>query len=87
MNKNIKKEKLDILYEYIIYIKESWTYDRLTKEEKETFEHIFYSEQIKNILKGNKQQIWQILNMIYYSFLAGVGYSGYKWREKEKTPF
>lgn len=79
-----KKEKLDILYEYIFMIKKSWTYEKLTIEEKETFDHIFYGEQIKGILKGTKKQIWQVLNMIYSSFLYGAGYNGFNWREKER---
>lgn len=86
-NTKTKNEKLDILYEYISMIKKSWTYEKLTTQEKETFEHVFYSEQIKDILKGNKTQIWQVLNMIYSSFLAGIGYSGYNWREKETILF
>lgn len=82
------KEKKDVLYEYIKTIKKSWTYELLTKQEEETLEHIFLSEQIKDTLKGNqnKEQIYKNLNMIYSSFLAGLGYDGYNWREKHKQP-
>ena len=81
------KKTLDLLYDYIKFLKKSWTYNKLTKKEKDTFEHIFYSEQIKEILKGTENQKKLILNFTYSVFLAGVGYSGNDWRKTEQQPF
>lgn len=40
--KTLKQEKnLDIIYNYKELLKKSWTYDKMTKEEKETFDKIF----------------------------------------------
>lgn len=83
----MENTKINILNEYIEILKASWTYAKLTEEEKERFNHIFYSEQIKDVLKGKKLQIYKNLNMVYSSFLAGVGYTGgCNWREEYQQP-
>lgn len=61
-------------------IKNSWTWQRLTEEEKQRF----YDLDIFHEIKGNKDTREQWLFTIYAGFLAGCGYDGSKWREPEK---
>ena len=61
-------------------IKKSWTYDRMTKEEKEKVQEILTSGRIKEDIKGTYKQRWQALNAIYYAFLIGIGYDNFDWR-------
>lgn len=61
-------------------IKNSWTWQRLTKEEKQRFIDLnIFSE-----IKGNKGIREQWLFTVYAGFLAGCGYDGFRWRETEK---
>ena len=82
-----RQENFNIMYNHKKMLEKSWTYEKLTKEEKETFEHIFSSDNLLNILKGTEKQKINILNMIYSSFLAGLGYNGFNWRETQEKPF
>lgn len=38
-------------------------------------------------LKGSYNHRWDILQIIYHSFLKGCGYTDFNWREKEKGGF
>lgn len=75
MNKN------DIIYDFLQMILCSWSYNKLTNEEKTKLCDLLYSSRIKNTLKGTYKQRWEILNSIYYSFLIGLGYSPINWRD------
>lgn len=74
-------EKDNTLDLYIDMIKNSWTYDRMTNKEKSNIIDIFYSAQTLNTLKYTKNHKWEILQAIYNSYLIGIGYTDYKWRE------
>lgn len=75
--KKIKIEKEQALEKFMEMIKQSWTWERLTKEEIERF----YECIDRSILFGTFKQRWQHLNDIYFSFLMGLGYSWNNWRE------
>lgn len=64
-------------------IKNSWTWERLTEEEKQRFTDLnIFSE-----IKGNKDTREQWLFTIYAGFLAGLGCDGrirWRWRETEE---
>lgn len=72
-------ETIDKYFQNVI--KNSWTWKRLTEEEKERFLDI---DTTFNRIKGDKDTREQWLFTIYVGFLAGVGYDGIKWRESEK---
>lgn len=72
--------------QYIEIIEASWTFSKMSKEEKERFYNILNSERLKNTLKGTEKQKWNILQLIYYAFLEGLGYNGFKWRDENETP-
>lgn len=64
-------------------IKKSYTWSKLTEEEKRLFSEMDIFEQIKG---SNKQKI-EWLNTIYKSFLVALGYKPVGWREEETPQF
>lgn len=60
-------------------IKNSWTWKRLTEEEKQRFVNLNFSE-----IKGNKDTRERWLFTVYAGFLSGCVYDGSRWRETEK---
>lgn len=81
---NEKFNKEHTLDKYKDMINKSWTYDRLTEEEKRKINNILNETRIEKALKGNFKHRWDILQAIYYSFLIGIGYTDFNWRENEK---
>ena len=79
--KQIKENALDNFYENI---KKSWTYKRLTKEERERLEITLFSPVVVNNLKGTYGQRYRMLLAIYHSFLMALDYKPIGWREEEK---
>ena len=69
--------------DYLAMIKQSWTWAKLTEEEKECFENFLASHQmVESGVKGNYSQRWIILDAIYQAFLIGCGYRNrVDWRE------
>ena len=59
-------------------IKNSWTWSKLTEEEKKRFTNLDVFQDIR----GGKDTAEQWFFTIYAGFLAGLGYNGTKWREK-----
>ena len=82
-----EKIKENILNDYKNIIFHSWTYSKMTKEEKQKLIETFDNIQTQEALKGTYNQRWAILQAIYTSFLNGLGYDGFNWRETEKQPF
>lgn len=77
------KDKSRALDDYKEVIYQSWTYGKLTTEEKERLEKTLNNESIKECLKGNYYQRIDIIRAVYTTFLYGVGYSGFNWRKEE----
>lgn len=75
-------EKLDeVIGKYFQnVIKNSWTWQRLTEEEK----HRFVKLNIFSEIKGNKDTRERWLSTVYTGFLAGCSYDGLRWRDKEE---
>ncbi len=63
-------------------IKKSWTWDKLTEEERKRFIDMNVFDKIK----GNDQTRIEWLNTIYQSFLSALGYKPIGWRETEEIP-
>lgn len=61
-------------------IKKSWTWDRLTEEERRRFIDMNVFDRIK----GNNKTRVEWLNTIYDSFLSALGYKPIGWRETEE---
>ena len=58
-------------------IKKSWTWQRLTNEERERFVDMNVFDRIK----GNDETRVEWLNTIYTAFLSALGYQPVGWRE------
>lgn len=56
--------------------KNSWTWHRLTEDEKRRFTSINFSK-----IKGSERQRIEAYNAAYLAFLTALGYNGYLWRE------
>lgn len=80
MNKN-KENTLQDFYNMIL---NSWTYNKLTKEEIDKFDELMEHTRTQDALKGTYNQRWEILQAIYGAFLYGCGYNGPEWREKDE---
>lgn len=64
-------------------IKKSWTWEKLTNEERKRFIDMDVFDRIK----GNDQTRIEWLNTIYQSFLAALDFEPIGWRETERdTP-
>lgn len=71
------KIKENATQEFIGMIKESWTYARLTQEERD---RLINCLQNANPV-GTYDQRWIHLNDIFHAFLLGCGYKPIGWRE------
>ncbi len=78
------KDKENALNDFIDMIEKSWTYSRMTQLEKGRFVGVMLSNDTISILKGNYENRWKILNVIYNIYLMGIGYSGFDWREDKE---
>lgn len=65
-------------------IKQSWTYGKMTISERNAWDSLLEHTRTTDALKGTYKQRFDILNAVYYSYLIGIGYSDFSWRENEK---
>ena len=61
-------------------IKKSWTWERLTEEERQRFINMHVFDKIK----GDDKTRIEWLNTIYTSFLTALGYKSVCWREPKE---
>ena len=77
MNKNKENAQAD----WTDMIVKSWTWAKLTNDERNKFGDELNKETTKRIISGTYKQRWEILNALYSMFLEGCGYNGGTWRE------
>lgn len=77
----MNKDKNKVFDDYTAMIINSWTYDRMTKEEKTRIIDQLNCERTKKEVVGTYIQRWRVLNLMYSSFLEGLGYKPSGWRE------
>lgn len=77
----MKKDKELVFEDYTKMIKESWTYARMTKEEQDRIIYELNNTRTKKEVVGTYLQRWRVLNLMYSSFLEGLGYKPIGWRE------
>ena len=77
MNKNKENAQAD----WTDMIVKSWTWAKLTNDERNKFGDELNKEATKRIISGTYKQRWEILNALYSMFLKGCGYNGGNWRE------
>ena len=77
-----KKLKENAQADWTSMIIKSWTWARLTNEEKNRFgDEVSKEINRKKVIVGSYRQRWEILNALYSMFLEGCGYNGMNWRE------
>lgn len=77
----MNKDKNEVFNNYFEMIKNSWTYNKLTNEEKEKLKDILTDSRILTDIKGSYNQRWSALNCIYFTFLKMLDYNPLNWRE------
>lgn len=82
MKREEKREQ--IKSDFLNMIFNSWTYARLTKEEKSRLIEVYNNTQTREAQKGTKAEQWEILQAIYTSFLNALNYKPIGWREQEQ---
>ena len=79
----MKKESNAVENYFQNVIKKSWTWGKLTEEERERFINMNVFDRIK----GNDSTRKEWLNTIYSAFLNALGYKPIGWREEAETQF
>ena len=54
-------EKEKALYDFKVMIEQSWTYEKMTREEKDNWERVLNDVRTITCLKGNYDTRWNIL--------------------------
>ena len=71
------------LHSFLVNIKESWTWAKLTDRERRVFESRLKISQTQNLIQGAYRQRYNVYTAMYDMFLAGLGYyeDCMHWRE------
>lgn len=80
----MEKNKEMVLSDFIVMIKNSWTYDKMTYKEKDRLLEMLDSHMTRKALKGTYDNRWSVLQAIYHAYLIGIGYDNFNWREDNK---
>ena len=75
----MEKTKENALEIYVDMMKKSWSYERLTENEKSRLLDAIR----RTRLFGTFRQRWETLQAVNFGFLLGVGYKPIGWRENE----
>lgn len=75
-------EREEIRDAYISRLRKSWTYARLTYEERTALAEAFYEFPVYG---STKKQVTDQLNAVYYAFLCALGYNNNKMNWREET--
>ena len=79
---NTSKESA--VFDFLAMISKSWTFARMTEAEKSRCKDLFFSAPSENALKGDYKTRWKVCQAIYNSYLYGLGYDGFLWRETDE---
>ena len=77
-----KLDKENARQDFGAMIEKSWTYGRMTTEERAAWRGTLDAVTVK----GSYRQRWNTLNSLYCNFLFDIGYSGADWRETNPAP-
>ena len=88
MNNTKVKAKENAYADWFEMIFNSWTWEKLTDDERAVFVDQMDSWcNYRGLLIGTYKQRWEILNEMYHVYLLGVGYKPIGWRENaEENP-
>lgn len=68
--------------DFMEMIRNSWTYDRMTDDEKRRLAKAFEWVDCCGLVGTYKQRL-AILHIAYNAFLQGIGYTDFNWREPD----
>ena len=69
--------KDDALKNFVVMISQSWTFMRMTEEEKQKCMDLFLnSVHAEKAITGNYKQRFETMHAIYNAYLIGIGYDG-----------
>ena len=74
--------KDNAMYDFNTMIQKSWTYNRMTTEEKKRWIEVLNDVRCDKCLKGTYKHRWDILQAMYSAYLIGLGYDNFNWREE-----
>ena len=77
------KIKENAMNDFLEMIKKSWTYKKMSEKEVIKLNDIFQWCIDQKMIIGSYKQRINILHCIYESFLNGLGYNGWNWREEK----
>lgn len=80
----MNKPKEQANADFIQMTRHSWTYQRMTEQEKAACDQALTSAPTQDI-SGTYKQRWSAYNAVYHAFLLGLGYTGPAWREPAET--
>lgn len=78
------KDKEQVYSDFLEMVKNSWTFDRMTEDEKDRCYNTILLAKTGNLLSGTYYQRWRQLLAINSAFLLGLGYNGAFWREENR---
>lgn len=75
------KDKEQAVKDFVAMISDSWTWERLTFNERERFLDLLSTERFTKLrIIGTYKQRWEALQGYYEMFLEGCGYKPTGWR-------
>lgn len=75
---------MEIIEEYKNMIKNAWTFQRLTEDERTRFLNLLSHPCTTNALKYSHNHKWDILNAMYHAYLEALEYQPIGWREEKE---
>lgn len=78
----LSEKQTEALTERLNMLKNSWTWQKLTENERAAFLDRIRLESEFGSICGTTKQVETIVNALYSMFLYGAGYSGAGWREQ-----
>lgn len=76
----MERNKENAFSDFMEMTRNSWTYGRMTEDEKKRLAKAFEWVDCCGLV-GTYKQRFAILHIAYNAFLQGIGYTNYNWRE------
>ena len=71
--------------DWLEMISKSWTWARLTEDERKAFSSLLEHPCSSAVIKGTYKDRWEACEALYHTFLEGLGYTPLEWRETPST--
>ena len=71
--------------DWLEMISKSWTWARLTENERKAFSSLLEHPCSSAVIRGSYEQRWEACEALYHTYLEGLGYTPLEWRETPST--